>query len=142
MHDNDTSSNNVVRNNVIRTFGSECLDVKENAHDNVFEGNECAGNTEPREFNGSNIELRGHGNVLRGNTIADSAGWNVKIQSDDEDDYDNGGNSLENNTLSGAAAESVRIGSEAPQGAFCGNRVTAAVPVDGTAPGDITAACG
>ena len=66
----------------------------------------------------------------------------MKIQSDDEDEYDKGGNVLENNRLSGAAAEPVRIGSEAPQGAFCGNRVTAAVPVDGTAPGDITAACG
>jgi hypothetical protein len=141
MADNDTSANNVVTGNVIRTFGSECLDVKENAHDNVFENNECSGNTEPREFNGSNVELRGHGNIVRGNTIADSAGWNVKIQADDEDDYDNGGNVVENNTLSGAAAEAVRIGSDAPQGAFCGNRVTAAQPVDGPSPGDITAPC-
>jgi hypothetical protein len=141
MADNDTSSNNVVTGNLIRTFGSECLDVKENAHDNVFENNECSGNTEPRDFNGSNVELRGHGNVVRGNTIADSAGWNVKIQSDDEDDYDNGGNILEDNTLSGAAAEPVRIGSDAPQGTFCGNRVTAAEPVDGQSPGDITAPC-
>jgi hypothetical protein len=141
MADNDTSSNNTVTGNVIRTFGSECLDVKENAHTNVFENNECSGNTEPRDFNGSNVELRGHGNIVRGNVIADSAGWNIKIQSDDEDDYDNGGNTLENNTLSAAAAEPVRIGSDAPQGTFCGNRVTAAVPVDGPSPGDITAPC-
>jgi hypothetical protein len=143
MHDNDTSSNNVVTGNVIRTFGSECLDVKENAHTNVFENNECSGNTEPRDFNGSNVELRGHGNIVRGNVIADSAGWNVKIQADDDDgdNYDNSGNTLENNTLSGAAAEPVRIGSDAPQGLFCGNQVTAAEPVDGTSPGDITAPC-
>jgi hypothetical protein len=141
MHENDTSSNNVVAGNIIRTFGSECLDVKENAHDNVFEDNQCSANTEPREWGGSNVELRGHDNVVRGNVIADSAGWNVKIQSDDEDDYDNGGNSLENNTLSGSAAEPVRIGTDAPQGAFCGNSVTAAEPVDGTSPGDITAPC-
>jgi hypothetical protein len=141
MADNDTSSNNTVTGNVIRTFGSECLDVKENAHDNVFENNQCSGNTEPHEFNGSNVELRGHGNIVRGNVIADSAGWNVKIQSDDADDYDNGGNVLENNTLSGAAAEAVRIGSDARQGAFCGNTVTAGQPVDGPSPGDITAPC-
>jgi hypothetical protein len=141
MHENDTSSNNVVTGNIIRTFGAECLDVKENAHHNVFEDNECSANTEPREFNGSNIELRGHDNVVRANVIADSAGWNVKIQSDDEDDYDNGGNSLEDNTLSGSAAEPVRIGTDAPQGAFCGNSVTAAQAVDGTSPGDITAPC-
>jgi hypothetical protein len=141
MHENDTSSNNVVTGNVIRTFGAECLDVKENAHHNVFENNECSANTEPREFKGSNVELRGHDNVVRGNVIADSAGWNVKIQSDDEEDYDNGGNSLENNTLSGSAAEPVHIGTDAPQGSFCGNRVAAADPVDGTSPGDITAPC-
>jgi hypothetical protein len=141
MHDDDTSSDNVVARNLIRTFGSECLDVKENAHGNVFEDNQCSANTEPREFNGSNVELRGHDNVVRRNVIADSAGWNVKIQSDDEDEYDNGGNSLEDNTLSGSAAEPVRIGTDAPQGGFCGNRVTASVPVDGPSPGDITAPC-
>jgi Protein of unknown function (DUF1565) len=141
MAENDTSSGNQVSGNTIRTFGSECFNVKENAHDNVFENNQCSGNTEPREFNGSNVELRGHGNIVRGNVIADSASWNVKIQSDDEDDYDNGGNVVENNTLSGAAAEAVHIGSDASQGAFCGNTVAAAQPVDGPSPGDITAPC-
>jgi hypothetical protein len=141
MHENDTSSNNVVTGNIIRTFGSECFNVKENAHDNVFENNECSGNTESREDSGSNIELRGHNNIIRNNVIADSAGWNVKIQSDDEDKYDNGGNTLENNNLSGSAAEPVRIGSDAAQGLFCGNVVTVANPVDGEAPGDITAPC-
>jgi uncharacterized protein DUF1565 len=141
MAENDTSSGNRVSGNTIRTFGSECFNVKENAHDNVFENNQCSGNTEPREFNGSNVELRGHGNIVRGNVIADSASWNVKIQSDDEDDYDNGGNVVENNTLSGAAAEAVHIGSDAPQGTFCGNTVAAAQPVDGPSPGDITAPC-
>ncbi|WP_246106748.1 hypothetical protein [Pseudonocardia kunmingensis] len=41
----------------------------------------------------------------------------------------------------GSAAAPVRIGTDAPQGAFCGNRVSAAEPVDGTSPGDITAPC-
>ena len=42
MSANDTSSHNVVARNIIRTFGSECFNVKENAHDNVFEDNDCA----------------------------------------------------------------------------------------------------
>ena len=46
MHDNDTSSHNVVTRNIIRTFGSECFNIKENAHDNVFEDNVCSGNAE------------------------------------------------------------------------------------------------
>ena len=45
---------------MIRTFGSECFNVKENAHDNVFEDNTCSDNAESVEFSGSNIELRGH----------------------------------------------------------------------------------
>ena len=70
MSDNDTSSNNVVARNIIRTFGSECFNVKENAHDNVFEDNVCSGNAESAEFEGSNVELRGYANVVRNNEIS------------------------------------------------------------------------
>jgi hypothetical protein len=140
MADNDTSSHNVITGNIIRTFGSECFNVKENAHDNLFENNVCADNAESAEFNGSNIELRGHNNVLRGNVISGSAGFNVKIQSDDEG-YDNGGNSLENNHLSGPAAEHLRIEADDPQEQFCGNVVTSSDVIDGNSPGDITAPC-
>ena len=129
MHENDTSSGNRITGNVIRTFGSECFNVKENAHDNVFEGNTCSGNTESAEFEGSNIELRGHDNVVRHNTISDSAGYAVKIQSD-EDEYDKGGNTVEGNEITGIAAAAFKIGSEAQQGSLCGNRVTAAVLLD------------
>jgi hypothetical protein len=140
MADNDASSHNVITGNVIRTFGSECFNVKENAHDNLFENNVCSDNTESAEFNGSNIELRGYNNAVRNNVISGSAGWNVKIQSDDED-YDNGGNSLENNHLSGSAAEHLRIEADDPQGLFCGNVVTSSDVIDGESPGDITARC-
>jgi hypothetical protein len=140
MADNDTSSHNVITGNIIRTFGSECFNVKENAHDNMFENNVCSDNTESAEFNGSNIELRGHNNVVRNNVISGSAGWNVKIQSDGEE-YDNGGNTLENNYLSGAAVEHVRIGSDEPQGLFCGNVVTSSRVIDGDSSGDFTAPC-
>ena len=74
MHANDGSSRNLVARNTIRTFGSECFNVKENAHDNVLEDNVCSDNTESAEFDGSNIELRGHSNVVRNNEISDSAG--------------------------------------------------------------------
>ena len=62
MYDNDTSSHNVVTRNIIRPFGAECFNIKENAHDNVFEDNVCSGNAESVEFGGSNVELRGYGN--------------------------------------------------------------------------------
>jgi hypothetical protein len=145
MAANDESSRNVVARNVIRTFGSECFNVKENAHDNVFEDNVCSGNAESVEFQGSNIELRGYSNIVRNNEISDSAGYSIKIQSDDEE-YDKGGNVVENNRLSGAAAETFKIKSDVPQGRFCGNNIAASGAMfnadsDGTMPSGITTPC-
>jgi hypothetical protein len=142
MHANDTSSGNLVARNLIRTFGSECFNVKENAHDNVFEGNTCSANTEPTEFDGSNVELRGHQNVVRNNVISDSAGYSVKIASDD--DYDAGGNVVENNQLSSSQV-ALKLETRSTQGPICGNRVATRTLVnsddDDYSPGDITAPC-
>ena len=79
--------------NLIRTFGSECFNVKENAHGNRFEGNVCSDNAESDEYDGSNIELRGHHNIVRDNEIVGSAGVGVKIKPDSAE-FDKGGNSL------------------------------------------------
>jgi hypothetical protein len=139
MYDNDGSSHNVVARNLIRTFGSECFNVKENAHDNVFEDNTCSANAESAEFNGSNVELRGHQNVVRRNVISDSAGYSVKIASDDEE-YDKGGNVVEGNTLSGSRI-AVLLNSAAVQGPICGNIVAADALAESALPGDPTAPC-
>jgi hypothetical protein len=140
MHDNDTSSGNRITGNIIRTFGSECFNVKENSHDNVFEGNTCSGNTESREFDGSNIELRGHANVVRNNTISDSAGVAVKIKSD-SDEYDKGGNVVEDNEITGISDMAFQVESEAEQGAMCGNDVQAAGPPDEDTPQGVDRPC-
>jgi hypothetical protein len=142
MHANDGSSRNLVARNTIRTFGSECFNVKENAHDNVLEDNVCSDNTESAEFDGSNIELRGHSNVVRNNEISDSAGVNIKIRSDSKK-FDRGGNVVENNRISGGAAVFM-LDSAVPQGRMCGNRVTTktlTLDDDGEPVGDITAPC-
>jgi hypothetical protein len=142
MAANDESSRNVVARNVIRTFGSECFNVKENAHDNVFEDNVCSSNAESVEFEGSNVELRGYANVVRNNQIADSAGYNIKIQSDG-DEYDKGGNAVENNRLTGATGEVFKIKSSAEQGRICGNQVASGrlFNSDGESPTGATASC-
>jgi hypothetical protein len=140
MHENDTSSGNRVTGNIIRTFGSECFNVKENAHDNVFEGNTCSGNTESTEFDGSNVELRGHANIVRNNTITDSAGVAVKIKSD-SDEYDKGGNVVEGNEISGITAEAFMVESEAQQGQMCGNQVRVAVVTDDEGPQGVDQPC-
>ena len=142
MHDNDTSSRNLVVRNLIRTFGSECFNVKENAHDNVFEDNTCSANSEPVEFDGSNVELRGHQNVVRNNLISDSAGYSVKIASDE--DFDAGGNVVENNQLSSSRV-ALKLETKSAQGPICGNDVATQTLVnsddDDYSPGDITAPC-
>jgi Protein of unknown function (DUF1565)/Right handed beta helix region len=125
MHENDASSGNQVTGNIIRTFGSECFNVKENAHDNVFENNQCSGNVESTEFDGSNIELRGHNNIVRNNTISGSEGVAIKIKSDSAQ-YDKGGNVVEGNQISDVGAEAFQFESNTEQGQMCGNEVQAA----------------
>ena len=139
MHENDGSSNNIVARNLIRTFGSECFNVKENAHSNVFEDNECSDNAESVDFSGSNIELRGYDNVIRNNSISNSAGFSVKIGS--EDKYDRGGNIIENNRLLSAVI-ALEIDTDLPQGRMCGNTVQAQALVAEDEPAtDITSPC-
>jgi hypothetical protein len=148
MHKNDTSSANLVVHNVIRTLGSECFNVKENAHDNVFALNNCSGNTEPVEFQGSNVELRGHSNIVRDNKIFSSAGVGVKIKPDSAE-YDKGGNSVVDNEISDAPY-ALQFASLVPAGKMCGNDARTKELVfhnttgdygDGATPPDFTAPC-
>jgi hypothetical protein len=140
MHENDASSGNRITGNIIRTFGSECFNVKENAHDNVFENNTCSGNTESTEFDGSNIELRGYANIVRNNRISDSAGVAVKIKSDSEK-YDKGGNIVEGNEITNITAEAFMVESDAEQGQMCGNDVRAATVTDDEGPAGLDQPC-
>ena len=144
MHANDGSSRIVVTRNVIRTFGSECFNIKENAHDNVFADNVCEGNTESLDDDGSNIELRGYANVVRNNQISESAGVNLKIKADKKQ-YDKGGNVVENNRLSGAPV-ALQVESSAAQGPMCGNVVASGTTLnkdddDGVPVGGFTTPC-
>ncbi|MDP9220049.1 MAG: right-handed parallel beta-helix repeat-containing protein [Actinomycetota bacterium] len=82
MSANDPTSSTVIQHNVIRTFGSECVDVKENSHDNVVTSNVCVGNAEPMSYYGSALEIRGYRNTVTNNTVSLSLGFGVKLASD------------------------------------------------------------
>ena len=91
MAANDSSNAIVVKNSTINTFGSECFEVKENAHHNRLENSDCGFNDEPLSFKGSNVELRGDHNLVLNSRVSGSRSWNVKLMSD-APAYDLGGN--------------------------------------------------
>ena len=146
MYDNDTSSHNVVTRNIIKPFGSECFNIKENAHDNVFEDNVCSGQRRVRgEFEGSNVELRGYGNIVRNNQISDSAGYTIKIQNDGEGVRPRRQRRREQPALRRGGRD-LKIKSKATQGQFCGNNVVASGALfdadsEGAAPAGVTSPC-
>jgi hypothetical protein len=121
MHADDETAHVTVKDNRIATYGSECFDVKENAHDNRLQHNQCLDNTEPRSFGGSDIELRGYANQIVSNAIAGSQGYALKIAADGSQ-YRNGGNSVRGNVFSTSRTSALRIVGSAQQGLFCGNR--------------------
>jgi hypothetical protein len=122
MHENDGTAYNFIHDNVIRTFGSECVDIKENAHDNVIANNDCGYNDEPLPSAGSNIEIRGDHNIISGNRIFGSSGYGLKFASD-RAIYDRGGNVATNNRFEANIGASIYVSQHAPQGEFCGNRL-------------------
>ena len=140
MAANDSSNGVVVKNSTINTFGSECFEVKENAHDNRLENTDCGWNDEPSSFQGSNVELRGDHNTVLGNRLSNSRSWNLKLASDSAT-YDRGGNTAQGNAFSGAATYAI-INRQTGSGPFCGN--TFAGPVSdpsGKSVGTPTAGC-
>jgi hypothetical protein len=140
MAANDTSNNIVVRDSTINTFGSECFEVKENAHHNRLENTTCGNNDEPSTWQGSNIELRGDHNTVVGATVSNSRSWNMKLASDSAT-YDRGGNTAQRTTFSGAATYAI-INRQAGSGPFCGDTFAGSVsdPSGGTI-GTPTASC-
>jgi hypothetical protein len=120
MHDDDETAHNTVRDSRIATYGSECFDVKENAHDNRLQHSQCLDNTEPLSSGGSDIELRGYANQLVTNAIAGSLGVALKIAADGTS-FRNDGNSVRGNVFSGPRDKVLRIVTKQRQGLFCGN---------------------
>ncbi len=140
MAANDQSHDNEVRDSLIRTFGSECFQVKENAHHNRMLRVDCRDNDEPLEFSGSNVELRGDHNTVQGSVISGSRGVNLKIASDTPA-FDRGGNTIVRNRFAEAAGAHVSFKSAQPPGVVCGNvfatpRIFAKAPM-----GEMTTPC-
>jgi hypothetical protein len=140
MHADDNTGDNLIASNVIDTYGSECLDVKENSHDNTFRSNACRYNDEPLAYEGSNIEIRGYHNTLSNNTIAGSMGYGLKLASDSSA-YPQGGNVVSGNQFSGDTGNPIVNRQTTAQGQFCGNTFTWAIYLLGASVGSAKTAC-
>ncbi|MBL8158855.1 hypothetical protein JNJ66_00145 [Candidatus Saccharibacteria bacterium] len=125
MYANDTSNGILVTETTIRTFGSECFNVKENAHHNIIQNSECMYNDEPIDYNGSNIEFRGDNNRVENTVVDGSRGYSVKFWSDSST-YDKGGNAIRLSALKNSAAAAISVKQAVAQlGEICGNTFAA-----------------
>jgi hypothetical protein len=128
----DTSSGNWVHDNTF-DVPAECVDVKEDAHDNVVERNACAGGLDPE---GAGFSTRGLGTVLRENTASGEAGSGIRMGGDRSGD---GVQSVvEHNTVDDNGEFGIEINAE-PQRRVCGN-VTRGNRLGATNHGDIDVA--
>lgn len=78
----DQSNNNLVQNNIIQTFASECVNIKENAAYNIIDGNQCLYGLGPETADESILEVRGKNNQVTNNVIQHSSGYGIKLWSD------------------------------------------------------------
>lgn len=131
-YQDDRSSGNVITDDTITTYGSECFDVKENSYRNILSNSLCADNTEPGRDQGSNVELRGYANAVENDELVTSVGYGLKIASDGVAE-NLGRNTIMESTFSGQAAGALYDRSAAPPGRVCGN-----VVVQGNNPGDFS----
>jgi hypothetical protein len=128
----DQSWGNVVTGDTIRTFGSECFDVKENSHNNTLSHTQCADNNESMQYGGSNVELRGYANTIEYDSIFNSSGYGIKISSDSAPE-DLGHNNIISNHFANQPGGALDDTSTAHSGITCGN-----VTDSSSAPGDFS----
>ena len=77
--DVDECSHNLIHFNTFRTYGNECVDVKEGSYNNIIEENVCE---MQQDENSGGFGLRGSDNTVRFNEIASCKGAAVRIGGD------------------------------------------------------------
>ncbi|CAM9341807.1 unnamed protein product, partial [Laminaria digitata] len=75
----DVCRSNWIHHNTFRTYGNECVDVKEGSTDNLIEYNVCE---KQKDTNSGGFGLRGSGNTVRYNDIAECVGAGVRVGGD------------------------------------------------------------
>lgn len=114
----DASVENWIHHNVIRTNGSECVDMKEGADGNLIEYNVCTGVVYAE---GGGISTRSNDNIIQFNRVADNASAGVRMGGDDS--LHGIRNTVIGNDLYYNLNSGLKI-MRGPQGLICGNTIT------------------
>jgi Protein of unknown function (DUF1565) len=119
--DPDESNDNVIRNNVIDTQGSECVEMKESSRGNDVAFNQCTGE-QPRNATSGAMTSRGPGNKFHHNKIYGNAGAGLRVGGDRPGDAVN--NDMFENVVTDNARGGIKVMDAGPHGKVCGNRMS------------------
>ncbi|CAM9787554.1 unnamed protein product, partial [Laminaria digitata] len=115
--DADVCRNNWIHHNTFRTYGNECVDVKEGSTDNLIENNVCE---KQKDSNSGGFGLRGTGNTVRYNEISECVGAGVRVGGDKG--Y-GGSNNIYGNKIRNTDKAGFNV-MQKDQGVVCGNEVS------------------
>lgn len=113
----DICRDNHIHHNTFRTYGNECVDVKEGSTNNLIEHNVCE---QQQDANSGCFGLRGSENTVRWNEIAECLGAGVRVGGDDGFGE---GNNIYGNTIKNAEAGGFNVMSP-KQGVVCENELS------------------
>lgn len=102
--DPDVSTYNRIENNIITTYGGECVDIKEAATHNIIKDNTCSRQRDP---DSGGFGVRGNDNVIEGNASQDNAGAGIRIGGDTDEDGIN--NTIRGNVISGNSGPGIKM---------------------------------
>ena len=116
--DPDESTDNWIHHNIINTQGSECVDIKEGAHNNLVEFNNCTGQ---RDKEGGGLDTRGDNNIFRYNVVYSNLGAGIRLGGHKVNGIEYGKhNQVYGNQIYGNITGGVNI-AVGPQTKICGN---------------------
>lgn len=115
--DADVCRDNWIHHNTFRTYGNECVDVKEGSTNNLIEHNVCEQQKDP---NSGGFGLRGSENTVRYNEISECVGAGIRVGGDK--DF-GGGNNLYGNKIKNTDYGSFNVMSP-DQGMVCENEAS------------------
>lgn len=115
--DPDESNSNYIYDNMIETYGNECVDIKESASKNIVERNTCQFQ---QDANSAGFDARGSYNTFRNNTSKNNLGTGFRLGGDTETDGIH--NEVYGNVIMNNKAGAIKI-QRMPQGKVCENTI-------------------